>query len=90
MNPPPSASPLVSGTRQPWFLIEVEGIEGREEGQQELLCRQTARKFDGTAAERLAAILEDAAEPERLAQVGHGVIKCETADDLFARLHDGL
>ena len=66
-----------------------QGIEqGREQGQRALLCRQAARKFDAAAAQRLAAALEDVADPDRLAQVGDWIIECDTAADLFGRLSD--
>ena len=73
-----------------------EGIQrGREEGIQQgfaqeraLLCRQAARKFDAETAERLAALIADVADPDRLAEVGDRIIECGTAADLLARLPD--
>ena len=43
--------------------------DGRAEGRA-LLCREAARKFDADAARRLAAVLAEVTDPERLAQVG--------------------
>ncbi len=75
-----------------------EGIEqGREEGieqgilqgcvqERALLCRQAGRKFDAAAAERLAALIAEVADPYFLVEVGDWIIECETAADLFARL----
>ena len=70
--------------------------EGREEGRKEgraeeraLLCRLAERKFDSATARRLAAVLADIADPERLAQVGERIIECATAADLMARVVDG-
>ena len=67
-----------------------EGIEqGRDEGRAEeraLLCRQAARKFDGAAAEGLAAALAGVTDPERLGRVGEWIIECATAEDLLARV----
>ena len=67
--------------------------EGREQGRREgcareraLLCRQAARKFDAEAGERLATLIADIADEDRMAEVGDAVIKCGTADELFARL----
>ena len=69
-----------------------QGLEqGREQGRAEeraLLCRQAARKFDDEAARRLAAVLAEVADPERLAQVGDCIIECGTAAELFTRLAD--
>ena len=68
----------------------AEGIEqGRDEGRDEeraLLCRQAARKFDGAAAEGLAAALAGVTDPERLGRVGEWIIECATAEDLLARV----
>ena len=69
--------------------------EGREQGiaqgraeERALLCRQAERKFDAATARRLAAALEDVADPGRLAQVGDWIIECGTAADLLARVSD--
>ena len=59
--------------------------EGREQGRA-LLCRLAARKFDDDAARRLAAVLAEVVDPERLAQVGDWIIECGTAAELFARV----
>ena len=65
-----------------------QGLEqGRAEGRA-LLCRQAARKFDADAARRLAAVLAEVTDPERLAQVGDWIIECGTAAELFARVAD--
>ena len=67
-----------------------KGIEqGRAQGRDEeraLLCRQAARKFDGAAAEGLAAALAGVTDPERLGRVGEWIIECATASDLLARV----
>ena len=77
-----------------------QGIaQGREQGREQgiaqgraeeraLLCRQAERKFDAATARRLAAALEDVADPGRLAEVGDWIIECGTAADLLARLSD--
>ena len=73
-----------------------QGIaQGREQGiaqgrteERALLCRQAERKFDAATARRLAAALEDVADPGRLAEVGDWIIECETAADLLARVSD--
>lgn len=53
--------------------------------QRALLCRQTARKLDGSTAARLAALLEGIEDPERLAETGEQVIDCATGAELLAR-----
>ena len=53
-----------------------------------MLCRQAARKFDAAAGERLAALIADVDDEDRLAEVGDCIIECGTAADLFARLSD--
>ena len=71
--------------------VEQGREEGREEGLQQeraLLCRQAGRKFDAAAAERLAGLIAEVADSDRLAEVGDCIIECETAADLFARLSD--
>ena len=67
--------------------LEQGRAEGRAEGRA-LLCRLVARKFDDDAARRLAAVLAEVADPERLAQVGDWIIECGTAAELFARVAD--
>ena len=72
-----------------------QGIaQGREQGiaqgraeERALLCRLAARRFDAATAEELATLLADAADPERLAQVGDWIIECATAAELLARVH---
>ena len=67
--------------------LEQGRAEGRAEGRA-LLCRLVARKFDDDAARRLAAVLAEVVDPERLAQVGDWIIECGTAAELFARVSD--
>ena len=67
----------------------VQGVaEGREQGvdqQRALLCRMAAARFDADAATRLAGLLAPIADPERLAEVGDWLVRCETAAAFFAR-----
>ena len=63
--------------------------EGREQGvdqQRALLCRMAAARFDADAAARLADLLAPIADPERLAEVGDWLVRCETAAAFFARV----
>ena len=66
--------------------------EGREQGltqgvdqQRALLCRQAAARFDADAAARLADLLAPIADPERLAEVGDWLVRCDTAAAFLAR-----
>ena len=75
----------------------AQGIaEGREQGraqgitqgvdqQRALLCRQAAARFDADTAARLADLLAPIADPERLAEVGDWLVRCDTAAAFFAR-----
>ena len=66
----------------------AQGIaEGREQGvdrQRALLPAATAR-FDAETAARLADLLAPIADPERLAEVGDRLVRCDSAAAFFAR-----
>ena len=70
-----------------------QGIaEGREQGltqgvdqQRALLCRMAAARFDADTAARLADLLAPIADPERLAEVGDWLVRCDTATEFLAR-----
>ena len=64
----------------------AKGIEQGRDEERALLCRLAARKFDGAAAEGLAAALAGVTDPERLGRVGDWIIECATASDLLARV----
>ena len=66
--------------------------EGREQGltqgvdqQRALLCRQAAARFDAETAARLADLLVPISDPERLAEVGDWLVRCDTPAAFFAR-----
>ena len=62
--------------------------EGREQGvdqQRALLCRQAAARFDADTAARLADLLAPIADPERLAEVGDWLVRCDSAATFLAR-----
>ena len=75
----------------------AQGVaEGREQGraqgltqgvdqQRALLCRQAAVRFDADTAVRLADLLASIADPERLAEVGVWLVRCDTATEFLAR-----
>ena len=66
-----------------------QGIErGIEQGRAEervLLARMAASRFGAGTAQRLSAVLAGIADPERLAEVGESLVRCETAEEFIAR-----
>ncbi len=66
----------------------AQGIEQGRHEERALLCRLAARKFDGGAAEGLAAALAGVTDADRLARVGDWIIECATASELLARVRD--
>ena len=66
-----------------------QGIErGIEQGRAEeraLLRRMAASRFGADTAERLSGVLAGIADPERLAEVGEWLVRCETAEEFLAR-----
>ena len=61
------------------------GLERGRAEERALLCRQAERKFDAETAARLAGLLDHLTDPERLAEVGDGIIECGTGADLLDR-----
>ena len=62
-----------------------EGIEQGRAEERTLLERMAASRFGTDTAERLSSVLADVADPERLAEVGEWLVRCETAEDFLAR-----
>ena len=63
-----------------------QGLEsGRAEGRA-LVGRLATRKFGAETAEQLSRVLEDIADPERLAEVADAIIDCDSGAELFARV----
>ena len=63
-----------------------QGLErGRSEGRA-LVGRLATRKFGAETAEHLSRVLEDIADPERLAEVADAIIDCDSDAELFARV----
>ena len=67
--------------------------EGREQGveqgvdqQRALLCRQAAARFGAETAARLGEVLAPIADPERLAEIGDWLVRCDTGAEFLARL----
>ena len=50
------------------------------------VCRQAAARFDADTAARLAELLAPIADPERLAEIGDWLVRCDTAAEFLARL----
>ena len=46
--------------------------------------RMAASRFGTDTAERLSTVLADVADPERLAEVGESLVRCETAEEFLA------
>ena len=68
--------------------------EGREQGRKQglaheraLLRRQAASRFGADTAERLEEVLAGIADPERLAETGEWLVRCETGDEFLARVN---
>ena len=53
-----------------------------------LLRRMTALRFGADTAERLEEVLAGIADPERLAEAGEWLVRCETGDELLARVEE--
>ena len=67
-----------------------QGLErGREEGLEHerfLLRRMAASRFGAGTAERLSEVLAHISEPERMAEVGEWLVRCDTGAELLARV----
>ena len=81
---------LIERARQ-WPAQWME--EGREQGlerglehERALLRRMTATRFGMDAAERVSGMLARIADPERLAEVGEWLVRCETGEAFLARV----
>ena len=63
-----------------------QGLEQGFEQQRELLCRMAAARFGADTAAYLAGVLAPIAEPERLAEVGDWLVRCETGAEFLAHV----
>ena len=69
-----------------WFQEGRE--EGREEGlehERALLRRMTTSRFGAGTAERLSETLARVADPDRLADIGEWLVRCDTGEEFLAR-----
>ena len=62
------------------------GIEQGVDQQRALLCRQAAARFGADTAARLADALAPIADPDRLAEVGDWLVRCDTGTEFLARI----
>ena len=78
------AQGLVQGREQGRGEGLDQGLEqGRDEGlehERALLRRMTAARFGEAAAERVSGMLARIADPERLAEAGEWLVRCDTAE----------
>ena len=83
----PDHDPLLRAQRRRGYERgHQRGLEHGRADERALLCRQAARKFDDDTAQRLAALLEQTADADRLAQAGVLIIECETGAELLDRV----
>ena len=64
----------------------AQGVAQGISQERALLCRQVARKFGASTAERMTALLADIDDPERLAEAGEWIIDCTDGADLLRRV----
>lgn len=69
-------------------IAEARADAAERRGQQDILIRQAAAKFDATTATRLAALLRDVTEPEDFLTIGEWLLlsHAEAVDELLARV----
>ena len=87
----PDHDPLLRSQRRREFERGVErgfdrGMEQARAEERARLRRLAALRFDEDTARQLAALLEHAADPGRLARAGSGLIECRTAADFLDRV----
>ena len=77
-------------------LLRSQRHQGREEGvrqglvhQRELLRRQAAMRFGADTAERLSGLLDGISDPDRLAEAGEWIVRCDSGSELLNRMGSG-
>ena len=63
-----------------------QGIEQGLEHERALLLRQTTSRFGPDTAEHLSGTLARTADPERLADIGDWLVRCDTGEEFLARV----
>ena len=66
-----------------WFQ---EGLEQGIEQERALLRRQATTRFGAATAEQLSGALARIADPERLADIGDWLVRCETGEEFLSRV----
>ena len=67
-----------------------EGLEQGIEQERALLARMAASRFGTDTSERLSSVLAEIMDPERLAEVGEWLVRCDTAEEFLARAESAL
>ena len=67
-------------------LLERSRVEGRAEGQTEVMRRLVARKFGHETADRVAGYLTELSDPERAGEVGEWILECASGEELLDRV----
>ena len=63
-----------------------QGLERGLEHERALLRRMAASRFGAAVAKRLSGTLARIADPERLAEVGEWLVRCDTGEEFLARV----
>ncbi len=63
----------------------AQGLREGLEQERALLERMAGLRFGAEAAARLSSVLAEVTDPERLAEVGEWLVRCETAEAFLAR-----
>ena len=74
------------GMREGMMQGRAQGIERGLAHERALLRRMAASRFGTDTAERLGAVLAGIPDPERLAEVGEWLVRCETGDAFLSRV----
>ena len=82
----PEDDPLLRSQRRQG---RAEGIRQGLDHQRELLRRLAAVRFGADTAEHLSRMLDEIAEPDRLAAVGEWIVRCGSGDELLDRVGEG-
>ena len=79
----PEDDPLLRSQRRQG---RTEGIRQGLEHERVLLRRLAALRFGADTAERLSGVLDGITDPDRLAEVGECIVRCDTGSKFMARV----
>ena len=82
----PEDDPLLRSQRRQG---RAEGIRQGLERERELLRRQAAARFGADTAGRLSKLLDGIADPDRLAEAGEWIVRCDSGRELLDRVGPG-